>query len=578
MKKRISPLVVMLILSLFGIYFPQTSYAQEDSPNLLKKDLRHKYQEAPDDEYVPVSRETQATSPAYKISGPGFFSIQVNVNSNGENIVGDAANEPSIAISPVDPSKIVIGWRQFDDVNNNFRQAGFSYTIDGGQSWTFPGVIEPGVFRSDPVLDFDAEGNFYYNSLTVDGGQFQCDVFQSTGDGTWDGGTFAQGGDKQWMAIDKTAGLGSGHIYSNWSSSFSICQDGFFTRSVDGNQSYPDCINIPQNPFWGTVSVGPDGEVYVVGNNGGSLVMARSSNAWDSSESMIWDYSTNVDLDGFPVAFADSPNPSGLLGQVWVATDHSGGESHGNVYMLCSVGRSSVNDPLDVMFSRSTNNGLDWSEPIRINDDAGLSAWQWFGTMSVAPDGRLDVVWLDTRDDQEGFQSALYHSYSMDAGLNWSVNEALSDSFDPHVGWPQQNKMGDYFDMVSDESGVHLAWAATFNGEQDVYYGYIPFSVVGTEEESASNFTLDQNYPNPFNTSTTIRYTLEEKDQVQLKVYNQLGEVVKVLVNEEKAAGEYTIEWDGINPKGGNISNGIYYLEMTTRAGTTKSKKMVLMK
>ncbi len=61
---------------------------------------------------------------------------------------------------------MAIGWRQFNTVTSNFRQAGYGYTTNGGQTWTFPGVIEPGVFRSDPVLDSDVDGNFYYNSLT----------------------------------------------------------------------------------------------------------------------------------------------------------------------------------------------------------------------------------------------------------------------------------------------------------------------------------------------------------------------------------------------------------------------------
>ena len=92
--------------------------------------------------------------------------VQVNVDGSGNNIVGDAANEPSMTIDPVNPQNIVIGWRQFDNVLSNFRQAGFGYSTNGGQSWTFPGVINPGLFRSDPVLDCDTAGNFYYNSLT----------------------------------------------------------------------------------------------------------------------------------------------------------------------------------------------------------------------------------------------------------------------------------------------------------------------------------------------------------------------------------------------------------------------------
>ncbi len=153
--------------------------------------------------------------------------------------------------------------------------------------------------------------------------------------------------------------------------------------------------------------------------------------------------------------------------------DRSGGPTDGNVYLLCSVDRSSTPDPCDVMFARSTNGGSSWSAPVRVNDDAGTSAYQWFGTMSVAPNGRIDAVWLDTRDDPGGYDSALYYSYSEDAGATWSPNEALTTSFDPHVGWPQQNKMGDYFHMVSDNTGAHLAFSGTYNGEQDVYYAHI---------------------------------------------------------------------------------------------------------
>ena len=53
---------------------------------------------------------------------------------------------------------------------------------------------------------------------------------------------------------------------------------------------------------------------------------------------------------------------------------------------------------------------------------------------------------------------------------SWSPNVALSPSFDSHIGWPNQNKIGDYYDMISDKVGAHLAYATTFNGEQDVYY------------------------------------------------------------------------------------------------------------
>ncbi|MEZ4980035.1 MAG: sialidase family protein [Saprospiraceae bacterium] len=100
-------------------------------------------------------------------------------------------------------------------------------------------------------------------------------------------------------------------------------------------------------------------------------------------------------------------NPEGLLGQAWVATDNSNGLNRGNVYLLASVGRDSEADLQDVMFARSEDGGLTWSEPVRINDDYIGQGWQWMGTMSVAPDGRIDVIWLDTRQNPLGLKSAL---------------------------------------------------------------------------------------------------------------------------------------------------------------------------
>jgi hypothetical protein len=296
------------------------------------------------------------------------------------------------------------------------------------------------------------------------------------GGASWGNKTYAQGGDKQWMEIDKTNNSGNGHMYAYWNSSYSVCPPGSFTRSTDGS-FFEDCITIPNDPYWGTLAVASNGDLFVGGSIGGDFLVARSSNAKIAGQIVTWDMTTNVSLDGY-VGFGEGPNPGGLLGQTIIAIDTSGGPYQDNIYLLCSVERNSNPDPLDVMFARSTNGGVTFSSPIKINDDAGTSAYQWFGTMSVAPNGRIDVVWLDTRDNPGTVLSALYYSNSSDGGLTWSENERLSDYFDPHVGWPQQNKMGDYFDMVSDINGANLAWAATFNGEQDVYYSFITDTTV----------------------------------------------------------------------------------------------------
>ena len=105
-----------------------------------------------------------------------FTSYQVNVGANGFNIVGDAANEPSIAVDPTNGNKMTIGWRQFNTYTSNFRQGGWGYTTDAGITWTFPGVLENNVFRSDPVSKSDEIGQFFYLSLQSNVQQsFFCD-------------------------------------------------------------------------------------------------------------------------------------------------------------------------------------------------------------------------------------------------------------------------------------------------------------------------------------------------------------------------------------------------------------------
>ncbi len=422
--------------------------------------------EVPRDAYVPVSPEEQLTTPAMRVRQGRYVSVQVNVNANGNNIVGDAANEPSIAVNPLNPHNMVIGWRQFDTISSDFRQAGWAYTFDAGQTWTFPGNIEPGVFRSDPVLACNPDGVFFYDSLTSDGTGYHCKMFRSFNGGvSWDAGIEAYGGDKEWMVIDLTEGIGRGNIYSYWTEWYSIC-NGQFTRSYDGGNTYRPCTYIPGSPYWGVLDVGSDGTLYLCGDG---FTFAKSTTMKDPNQAAAWQFNTTLSLGG-SLVYGVGPNPGGLLGQAWLAVDRSGGPTHNNLYVLASIDPAGA-DPMDLMFSRSTNGGQSWSAAVRINDDpVGNNAWQWFGTLSVAPNGRIDAVWNDTRNHPGTYLTELYYSYSTDGGLTWSPNEQLTPAWNPHVGWPQQQKIGDYYHMISDDRGVSLAYAATFNNEEDVYF------------------------------------------------------------------------------------------------------------
>src|SRR2546427_8573021 len=72
------------------------------------------------------------TSPRMISPYGSFVSYQVNVDANGNNILGDAANECVISVDPTDGNKMTIGWRQFDTVTSNFRQAVWGFTTEAG--------------------------------------------------------------------------------------------------------------------------------------------------------------------------------------------------------------------------------------------------------------------------------------------------------------------------------------------------------------------------------------------------------------------------------------------------------------
>ena len=165
-KKRFNNIIKLVsFLIIFFLISPNLIFSQTDEQKKGNPPNPTAHHEIKDDDYIPVSRENQERSPAYNYSMNNIITVQVNVDGNGQNIVGDAANEPSIAVDPTDRNRMAIGWRQFNTINNNFRQAGYGFTINGGQTWTFPGVIEPGVFRSDPVLDSDADGYISFDEL-----------------------------------------------------------------------------------------------------------------------------------------------------------------------------------------------------------------------------------------------------------------------------------------------------------------------------------------------------------------------------------------------------------------------------
>ena len=407
-----------------------------------------------------------------------FTSFQVNVDASGNNIVGDAANEPSITVDPTNHNRMAIGWRQFNSVKSDFRQGGWGFTTDAGSTWTFPGVLENNVFRSDPVLGSDEGGDFFYLSLRQ---TFFDDMWGSlTGGESWTRLSFGDvsGGDKQWFTIDRTGGMGNGFQYQAWSTSGNNWGGRQFSRSTDGGVTWMSPIFIPNSPVWGTLDVDRNGNLFIGGGDfGSSFFCVRSSDAQNPAVTPTFDQTTSVNLGG-SLLFGAAINPGGLAGQIFLVVDRSGTATNNNIYMIATVEQFSASNGSDIMFARSTDGGQSFSAPQRINDDpVNQNKWHWFGTLAVAPNGRIDSMWLDTRNAANNTDSQLFYSWSTDGGVTWAPNVAVSDSFTPFEGYPVQNKIGDYLTIMSDNTGGDVAYSATFNfnpnsgqHEQDVYY------------------------------------------------------------------------------------------------------------
>jgi len=500
----------------------------------------------------------------------GYTSIQVNVNPSQQDIVGDAANEPSIAVDPDNHNRMLIGWRQFDTISSNFRQAGFGFSSDGGATWT-TGKINAGVFRSDPVLDFDGSGHFAYNSLRQ---TLNSDVFKSSNGTTWSAAVAAFGGDKQWMKIDR----GLNNFYQAWSTASNNYAPNTFNKSIDDGATFGAPDSIPNMPIWGTLDVALDHTLYLVGLGDNAAIcdicVERSSDAQKYVLTPPTFTYQNVDLGG--EITTGGPNPVGLLGQLWIAVDRSSTLRSGWVYVLASV--VTPTDPVDIHFVRSMDNGQTWSAPVRVNDDpTGNRAFQWFGTMSVSPSGRIDAIWNDTRGSADSTLSALFYSYSLDGGVHWSANVQVTPTWYSTVGWPNQQKIGDYYTTVSDNAGVDVAYSATFRGGQDVYYLRIPNAAAVAVDPGPAVRTRLTSAPNPFTTSTRIRFDAPAGERARVEVLDIAGRHVATLFDRFVIGAGQSVTWDGRRDGGASAPAGVYLCRLEA-SGRTETHKLLRLK
>lgn len=192
--------------------------------------------------------------------------------------------------------------------------------------------------------------------------------------------------------------------------------------------------------------------------------------------------------------------------------------------------------------------------------------------------------------------SAIYYQFSI--GNNSGIHSVFQGYMDKRTsGWNEAGGDTSYypgapgsFDSIAIKiwtngtyggvkfRGIRLLYRSNVGGNIDstVYiniFGDKTTAIDVSRETIPQTFELSQNYPNPFNPSTVISYQLSVYSHIKITVYDLLGREVVTLVNEEKPAGTYAVDFNG-----SNLSSGTYFYHIETSDGFSQTKKMILLR
>ncbi len=523
---HIISLAVLFIVLGVGIECQPSAQQPADSSWLLASPLRQYLSGAGETlllkmhGYAPIALPTNKAAPS-----PSFLPIPMPQVALGIPLANLRVNNPS-ADTPdqttqsettiaVSGSNVVVGWNDSGAVVATGNFTGFGRSTTAGASFTdngtFPGPAG-GTHSGDPALVADAAGNFYFATLATDGaGRSIIGVGKSTDGGATFGtqvdaspGTSAANfQDKEFIDVDRTGGMFDGNVYVSWTEFFA----GFtatrilFSVSADGGGSFsaPISLSAPGRFVQGSIPrVAPNGEVYVAwedfegGAGAGTSASIRIQKSTDGGvnfgpEVTVTAMTELGDSTASGPAYCNRPALKGSIRAqnfpiMAVAPN-------GNVYIVFASDPAGA-DAADVFFTRSTDDGVTWSAPLNLNDDATPTD-QFFPFVTVAPNGTILAMWYDRRNDSTNTEFDVFMAASTDDGVSFGPNVRVTNqssplvrilpNFDPAV---VQCYMAEYNYATADSSSFYLAWgdnrdfvtSPTIGSRPDpnVYFAKIP--------------------------------------------------------------------------------------------------------
>ena len=408
-------------------------------------------------------------------------STNVVVNDDADSI--DAHNSPTIAVDPTDPDTLVVAGR----IDHLEFSARLHVSSDRGRTWTDVEVLVPeGQGRTyEPDIAFAPDGTLLVLFATLDdnGNPAALWLERSADAGASFSAPVRVTGPYAYQGRLAVAGE-PGDVHVTWVQADAEVEgliDGFgpppnpvvMSTSRDGGNSFaaPVPVSDPDRPRVGAATpvVGPDGVVFILYQDYGSdaadfegrpgpvhdgtfaLVLARSADRGASVEDVGVVEPGVVPFERFSVYRPAFPSlavgPDGMLYVSWA--DSSGGD-------------------VDVFLRGSSDGGATWSDRVRVNGDDSSTA-QYLPEVAVAPDGRVDVVYLSRQGDPENnILTGAHLSTSFDQGTTWQAIVLSDTLFDARIGpgseRPQGADAGSRSGLVSTTEGAYAVWADTRRG------------------------------------------------------------------------------------------------------------------
>ncbi|MCE1165033.1 MAG: glycoside hydrolase, partial [Bacteroidetes bacterium] len=366
--------------------------------------------------------------PGFNPSPMGTTSTITTSAAGYDNIyLGTDFGEPYVVINPNDPLNAATAFNI---------STGYYVTLNG-LDWNKIGVSFPsGSAIGDPVLTYDSLGNLYYLQLYQIGSLYGSWVTKSTNKGVSfltpvSAYSFNNGlGDKPWMAADQTAGPYSNYLYVGWRQFGSTGMR--FVRSTDGGQTFSSPISLSgdQGAY---VCIGANGSisggcVYMGCTNSNTIRVYKSTDGGASFGSGV--VAVNA-ISGPGTICAGRFTVKNCIRTDYfprMAADNSFTPTRGNVYVTYAANPGTA-DKADVYFARSTNNGANWTVPVRVNDD-NTTTDQWMPCITVDKNsGRVYITWFDSRNDPSGnLLTEMWGTYSTNGGASFVPNYRVSDA------------------------------------------------------------------------------------------------------------------------------------------------------